>query len=452
MTSSIPPHTHNPSTWMIASLTAAAVIVLGAIFWPRGPSTKAPRPVTQLSLPAVNLPALNGQKPSVAVLSFAIDDRDQASLGNGIAEDLITDLAKVSGMVVIARPSSFAFKGRDLNPVQIGRELGARFVVSGKASKMWDGIRVAVNLDDVATGASIWTKHYEQNYGEMLGLLREIRLGVIDALGVSLTPSESVRLNRPTTNSVTAYESWLQGCERWNSVTRETHREAQDRFARSVEIDPGFARAMGRLARTYIYSIEQGWTESADRDVRRSVGLAQRAAELDPGQRDAGYVLSRVYLWHREHVKALAEMQRIVTMNPNFADGYVYIGEILIYAGRPRDAITYVDHATRINPQAPAAYPYVRGHAQYVMGQYREAAASLENALGRQPDSVSIRRMLVAAYGQLGWSDAAARELSQLRAFRSPISLRALRENMPYRDPLARERVLDGWRAAGVPE
>src|SRR5690349_19486368 len=145
-------------------------------------------------------------------------------------------------------------------------------------------------------------------------------------------------------------------------------------------------------------------------------------------------------------------MQQIVSINPNYADGYMHIGEILTYAGRPEEAIAYVEHATRINPQRPASYSYVPGHALLVMGQYRDAASALEEALKGQPDSVSARRMLIAAYGQTNEIAAARQVLAELRAAGATPGLKALRQSMPYRDIAMRDRVLDGLRAAGVPD
>jgi TolB-like protein len=391
-------------------------------------------------------------KPSVAVLPFnnMSGDSQQDYFSDGMTEDLITDLSKVSGLLVIARNSTFLYKGKPVNVSQVGRELGVRYLVEGSVRKSGERVRITAQLIDVATGSHIWAERYDRELKDIFDLQDDVRQKIVTALAVKLSPAESERLGRKQTSSVEAYDLFARGQELESRFTREDNLEARRMFLRAIEIDATFARAYGKLANTYTVEVDMGWSNTAEAMVH-GVIYGERAVTLDDALPEAHWTLSRAYLMYRQLPRAIAAIEKAVALNPSYADGLAYYALLLNYDDRPGAAQDRVRQAMLLNPQHPFWYFNIVGEIDYTSGRYTEAVDNLRRALERNPNWQPARRTLVAAYGQLGRKDDAQWELTEMETAGVFPSLSKVRQEA-YRAPRNLERLLDGLRKAGVPE
>ena len=402
---------------------------------------------------SVRWPALFASKPTIAVLPFITlsSDPGQSYFSDGLTEDLITDLSKVSGLLVIARNSSFAYRDKPADAERIGRELGAKYIVEGSIRRSGDQIRITAQLIDTNTGLHIWAERYDRELKEMFHLQDDILQAIVAAVAVKLLPSEIQRLARKPTNSIEAYDFWARGRELQTHMTVEENNLARQMFLHATAIDPSFARAYGQIANTYSVEVELGWNNSSvDEAIANSILYGQRAVALDEGLPEARWPLARAYAWNRQTERALAEIKQAVLLNPNYADGQAYYALLLTYEGRAREGLDHIEQGMRMNPQYPFWYRHNLGIVEFMLGRYNESASHFEEALERNPTWQPSRQMLIAAYGYLGRVDDAQWELEKLRVAHTASSLKEIRERAPYRNPADMSRLLDGWCKAGV--
>ncbi len=396
---------------------------------------------------------LDPAKPVVAVLPFSNLSGDPAQnyFSDGITEDLITDLSRISSLFVIARNSSFAYRNKAVGAAQIGRELGTRYIVEGSVRRSGGRVRINAQLTDASTGMEVWADRYDREIKDLFALQDEVRQKIVSALAVKLSPGESQRLARKQTENLEAYDFWSRGREALAHMTAEENVEARRMFLRAIEIDPGFARAYGGIANTYSIEVELGWARSSpDEAIANSLTYGQRAVSLDESLPEARWALARAYAWHRQPERALAEIEQAVRANPSYADGRAYYAILLAYNGRAREGLRNIEQAMRINPQYPFWYRHNLGVVEFMLGEYARAAGHLKEALERNPNWQPSRQILVAAYGHLGRVDDAQWEIRELRAAGSDMSLALIRERTPFRSSADLTRLLDGLRKAGV--
>ncbi len=393
--------------------------------------------------------------PTIAVLPFSNlgGDPRESYFSDGITEDLITDLSRMSGLAVIARNSSFAYRNKAVGAGQIGRELGARYIVEGSVQRSGGRLRINAQLIDASTGTEVWVERYDRDIGGLFAVQDEVRQKIVSALAVKLSPSESQRLARRQTASLQAYDFWARGRENLAHMTAEENLEARRMFLRAIAIDPNFARAYGGIANTYSIEVELGWGRSSPEEaIANGLTYGQRAVALDEGLPEARWALARAYAWRRQPERALAEIEHAVQLNPSYADGQAYYALLLAYDGRAREGLRNIEQAMRVNPQYPFWYRHNLGVIEFMLGQYASAAQYLEQALERNPNWQPSRQLLIAAYGHLGRVGDAQWEIGELRAAGSEVSLARIRERAPFRAPGDLARLLDGLRKAGVEE
>ncbi|MBI2310908.1 MAG: adenylate/guanylate cyclase domain-containing protein [Betaproteobacteria bacterium] len=429
----------------VAMVSAAVVFVGGLGFWGYQGRYATP-PAAERS--TANL------KPALAVLPFnnMSEDPKQEYFSDGITEDLITDLSKLSGLFVIARNSSFVYKGKPVNVPQVGKELGVRYVLEGSVRKAGKVVRITAQLIDAATGHHLWAERYDRDLTGVFDVQDDVRQKIVAALAVKLTAGEKEQWGRKPTNNPEAYDLWARGLEQQAAFNREGILEARRLFLRAVELDPAFARAYGQIANTYTTEWEMGWSGSPAELLETAVSFAQRAVALDDALPQAHWVLSRAYAQRKKYDEALAEIEKAVALNPNFADGHAYLAQVLVYGGRAEEALRHVEEAMRINPRAPYWYVYIQGHAQFMLGRYDAAVATLKLSLERNANYQATRRVLIAAYGQAGMKSEAEWEIAEYRVADPSATIGRLREISPIRDAKYLERYVEGLRKAGVPE
>ena len=399
--------------------------------------------------PALELP----DEPSIAVLPFTnmSGDPEQEYFSDGITEDLITDLSKVPGLFVIARNSSFTYKGRPLQVQQVALDLGVRYVLEGSVRKAGDRVRITAQLVDASDGHHLWAERYDRNLDDIFAVQDEVTAQIVAALELSLTESSRTRVEKIPTGSLQAYDYFLRGeSYRWN-VTKETNRRAREMYEQAIGLDPGYAQAYAALSWVYFINWEWQWAEDPDA-FDRSFELARRAVELDPSLPFAHAQLGWVYFFRNEHDRGIAELERALALDSNYAEAHANLAGLLGMAGRPAEAMRAAEKSMRLDPKHPGAYELHLAIAYHAMGQHEAAVGPLREALARSPDLSPAHRLLAVVYAELGREEEARAEVGEILRISPDASLDAFRRSLPYKDPEELERYIAALRKAGLPE
>jgi adenylate cyclase len=437
--------------WAALGIVAGLVVGAGALaiwnFYLR--PSPPPEKVSSDKIQTLELP----EKPSIAVLPFTnmSDDPEQEYFSDGITEDLITDLSKISGLFVIARNSVFIYKGKAVKIAEVGRELGVRYILEGSVRKADNRVRITAQLVDTTTEGHLWAERYDRDLKDIFALQDEVAQKIVAALAVKLTEDEQKRLVRKYTDNMEAYDALLQGLEYKNHYTKEANLKARQMFERAIDLDPEFALAYALLGLTHAQEWSLGWSQDPQ-SLEQAFELAQRAIALYDSLPLGHYVLGEVYLWRKQHEQAIAELEKAIALSPNDADGIAGLGDILNWAGRPEEAIGLVTEAMRLNPMYPAWYLWNLGHAYFLTGRYEEAIETLKRVLDRNPYFLPPHAYLAASYSELGRQEEARAEAAEVMKLSPQTSAEAWRQRLPYKDQAALDRLFDGLRKAGVKE
>jgi len=404
-------------------------------------------------------------KPSIAVLPFTnmSDDPQQEYFSDGISEDIITDLSKISGLIVIARNSSFTYKGKSVNAELIGKDLRVRYLLEGSVRKAGDQVRINAQLIDASNGQHLWAERYDGKFDDVFALQDKITHKIISALALKLTANEEKAVVDKGTDNLQAYDEFLKGWQGYRMLTKEGFAEAKIHLEKAVELDPDFARAYAALAVLYQKAIETaapglrlglGVTNHAELDaVRNKPQLLLKKAMKKPTALAHG-LMSQFYLNRYMHDEALAEIERAVAMDPNDSTLYVWMSNILYFMGKNSEAIESAKTGLRLDPNNPAAYLNQLAKAYLPDGNIQESLQLLERVIRLNPElsgSVALSQAMI--YGIQGRNEEArtAYEIF-LKSRMSPV--RGLKDIMPY-FPFADPKTLDSFAAAlikaGVP-
>jgi adenylate cyclase len=391
------------------------------------------------------------EKPSIAVLPFVnmSGDPEQEYFSDGITEDLITDLSKISGLFVIARNSTFMYKGKPVKVDQVGQELGVRYVLEGSVRKVGDRVRITAQLVDASTGGHLWAERYDRDLEDIFALQDEVAQKIVSALAVKLTDDEQERLERGYTDNLEAYDYFLRGLEYFNRLTKEGTDQARRLFERAIDLDPEFAAAYGHMSLTHWLEWSFGWTQDLQ-CLEKAFELAQKAAALDDSLPEAHRILGILCLWKKQHDQAIALTERAIALNANYADAIWQLGQVLSFAGKPEEAIDLVKRAMRLNPVYPVVYLWDLGHAYMLAGRYEEAIAALTRTLHRNPNFHPAHIYLAITYSELGRAKEAQAEAAEFARMSSPMSWEDWRQRLPYKDEGVIEHFFDVLRKAGV--
>lgn len=390
-------------------------------------------------------------KPSIAVLPFTnmSSDPEQEYFSDGITEDLITDLSKLSGLFVISRNSVFRYKGATVQPAQISQELGVRYILEGSIRKAANRLRITAQLIDATSGYHLWAERYDRDLQDIFALQDEVTKKIVAALEVTLTEGERERFGRPVTNNLEAYDYYLRGLEYRAFTTEETNAQAQQMLEKAIQLDPRFAAAYANLGWAYFERWVLGWSPDAA-TLDQAFAAAQQAIALDGVSADGHRLLGIIYLWKKQYDQAIAEVERGITLNPNDADGYAALADVLNWVGRPEEAIALVEKGMRLNPEYPSWYLWDLGHAYYLARRYQEAIATLKRLLIRSPNFMPAHAYLSTIYTELGRAEEAGPAGAEFLRLSPQLSLDELGQRLPYKDPAVLERVLSAARKAGL--
>jgi len=398
-------------------------------------------------------------KPSIAVLPFTnmSDDPKQEYFSDGITDDVITDLSKISGLFVIARNSTFTYKGKPVNVQQVAEDLGVRYVLEGSVRKAGETVRINAQLIDAITGHHLWADRYDGNLGDIFALQDRFTQKIVSALAVKLTGDDQSLLDRKDTASVAAYDAYLQGWEFMRRDTRDDLVKAVSSFKKAVELDPGFSRGHTALSLAYKHAMTTGW--DADLGWFDAGSLAQKHLEIAMKNPTplVHQEASGKYLFKRRYKEAITEAERALALNPNDPESQWAMGRALVFAGRSAEAMDYIKWAIRLNPNYPDRYVSYLGIAQYLQGQYQEALISLERArrLGSDEITPSGYVWLGAAYAQMGRDEEAAKILGyyfKIKHHYSGLGIEGVIPFWPLKDPKDLEHFADGLIKAGLPK
>jgi TolB-like protein len=397
--------------WLYAlPIVGVLAAVVGGLLWyqPWTPRVEAAR-VERMAFP---LP----DKPSIAVLPFdnLSGNAAQEYFSDGISEDIITDLSQLSNLIVIARNSSFSYKSQNVNFQEVGRDLGAKFVLEGSVRKAGNRVRISAHLVDTANGHHLWAERYDRKLDDIFSLQDEITQLIVSRLSVRLVEGEENRLIRRETDSFEAYDIFLQGQRHLNTFTPESFALARSALRDAIALDPEFARAYGAFAVTLAREILLGWSTSPTEALIRALDVAQSAVAIDPESPQVLWALGYVHLYRKEHLQAFEIVNRAIELAPNYADGYGLLANISNFTGQAANAVRYIEKGIELNPHYSWDYPYELGRAQYQLGDYEAAVANLSEALERNAFSSVPRLYLAASYIRLGRPDDAEWQVLQL--------------------------------------
>jgi TolB-like protein/Tfp pilus assembly protein PilF len=392
-------------------------------------------------------------RPAIAVLPFVnmSGDPEQEYFSDGISEDIITALSKLRWFFVIARNSSFVYKGKAVHLKQVAEELGVRYVVEGSVRKGGDRLRITAQLNDTATGGHVWAERYDRDLADVFAVQDEIAANIVAAIEPQLYAAESFRAQRKPPDSMDAWDLAMRGLSHYWRVTRQDNVVAQALLEKAIAIDPNYGQALGVLATSYMFTAHMGWADMASASkLAKSAALAAiRADAEDPWAHNA---LGHVYLFARRFDDSLAEFEAALRLNPNFALAQGFYGLSLSYSGRWQDADEAARRALRLSPRDPysAVYAGIVAYAQYLGRNYEEAIRRAREAIRQRSDFVGAHRVLTAAIGMAGHHEMAKAALQELRRAQPNISLAWIADHMPIKFDADREHYLEGFRRAGL--
>jgi len=397
--------------------------------------------------------------PSIAVLPFAnmSTDPEQEFFSDGISEDIITALSKISSLLVVARNSTFTYKGAAVDVKQVSREQGVRYVLEGSVRKAGNRVRVTAQLIDGTTGHHIWAERYDRDLEDIFAVQDEITREVVVALDVRLREGEQARVWSGGTKNVEAWECVRLGQDALNRVTAKDRIEARRLFDRALELDPNYPMAWFSLGRSYFHEAEHGTGHDtkADHDalLESAVAYATKAFELDPSCADAYASAGIIRLSMGEHDEAVAMSEKAIALAPNHAQNLAIAAAVLNKSGQPERSFELIKRAMRLCPIYPGWYLYVLANACRLLHRNESAVGVLQEAIRRNPENhPALYIGLASTLGELGQNEDAKRTAAVILRLEPDFSIQKYASRLAYRDPSELTRFEDGLRKAGLPE
>jgi TolB-like protein/Flp pilus assembly protein TadD len=412
----------------------------------------APSPTLKSAAAATKTDTSTANRPSIAVLPFVnmSGDPEQEYFADGISEEIITGLSKLRWLFVIARNSSFAYKGKAVDVKRVSRELGVRYVLEGSVRKGGNRVRITAQLIDAATGNHIWADRYDGELTDVFALQDEITRKAIAAIEPNLLEAEGIRSQHRSPEDLDAWDMVMQANSRFWRLTKHDSEAAIAILRKAVERHPDYAPAHSMLAFALLISRQVGWI-SMEPEVNEPAALAAHAVELDGKDPWAHLALGYVAVARRRTDEAVDEFQRALDLNPNFAAAHGYLGLALALDGRSDQAIAHGDQAIRMSPHDPqnAVFNVNLAAAHYLAGRYNEAIVYGRKAMQQRFGLTNGHRIYIASLAQAGQINEARAALAKLQELQPENSIAWIERNIPYTpEPMA--KFLDGMRKAGL--
>ena len=444
-----------PKRWRWASIAGIAVLVLlvGAVaiwnFYLRRPSVE-PASKERMAFP---LP----DKPSIAVLPFdnLSGDPEQEYIADGISENIIATLSKVSEIFVIARNSTFTYKGKPVKVRQVAEELGVRYVLEGSVQKSGDRLRVTAQLIDAINGHHLWSEKYDRKMRDFFDLQDEITKKIVVELRVEVGIGEQARIESKSTDNFEAWTNVAKGSKLFTKFNKEDNIRARALFEAAIKLDPGYAIAWAWLVRSHTVAAGQGWSESRAASLKLALELAQKALALDDKSPGVHHSLGSLYMGQRQLEKAINEFKIAISLDPNFRPGYAQLARSMYHMGEFEESITLMKKAMRLSPYYyPAWYLRVLGNAYFFTKRYDEAIAAYNQYIDRcrRGECATWRALseLARVNAELGKLEEARAYMAEALEINPKLSLAFYKRRNRFKDPAHLRRVLDALSKAGL--
>ncbi len=418
-----------------------------------GPVDRTAGPASTETELDVTAPAPPDQ-PSIAVLPFEnmSGDPGQQYFSDGITEDIITELSRYPDFLVIARQSTFRYRGKSINLRQVADDLGVRFILEGSLRRAGGRIRIVAQLIDGATEGHLWAERYDRELDDIFAVQDEIVAQIASALGDTIHADHLRRSRRKNPANLDAYDKCLQASALVWDPDRKLYAEARRLAEEAIALDPEFAQAHAIIAVIRLVSYTSRWSETSDKTLNAAYECARHAVALDDHNNLAHSMLGYCLIWQRQHDLGIASLQRAVTLNPNDANTRAQYTNALVFAGQSHEALRQMDIAMRLNPHYPGHYPHFQGRAFFTLHRYEEAEHVFAQAASRSPGWPMTHVMLAAVKVALGKMDAAQAELVEALKISPDLNLRHIPRAYPYRDDADTDHLIGLLRQAGLPE
>ena len=430
-----------------ALATALALAVGGGLWWQPWQSHEEPAAVEDMAFPL-------SDKPSVAVLPFAnlSDDPGQEYFADGMTEDLITDLSKISELFVIARNSSFAYKGQQVKVKQVAEELGVRYVLEGSVRRIGGQVRINTQLIDATTGGHVWAERYDGKFDDIFSVQDTIMAKVVEALELHLTDKEREQQDEgPKTDSLEAYDLVLQARKLQTRFDHKAAVKARDLLQRAIEIDPSYVEAHTLLGFFY-FDEWRVWGRNRNQNLASALDLGNTAVELDPSDPAPHVLLALVYQWRREFDKANPAADKALALEPKDAITLSNLGSMLGWAGRSKEAVKVLQEAIRLDPFHPPNYLERLAFAYAGLGEYERCIEATSRGIALDSNYVGLYVDAATCYAALGREEEAKAAAAEILRTKPRFTLKAFASYAPSTHEGDLEWKMEMLRKAGIPE
>ena len=391
-------------------------------------------------------------KPSIAVLPFdnMSEDPKHEYFADAVSENIITALSKIEKLFVIARNSTFTYKGKPVKVQKIAEDLGVRNVLEGSVQISEGRVRITAQLIDALNGKHLWAEKYDRLLEDLFALQDEITMKILIALQVELTEGVKSRVYAKTTTNLDAYLKFLKARKEYSkSFTKETNAQARQWYQEAVALDPQFSAAYAGLGWTHMYEARYGWSKSRSESMKYALELAQKAIDSDENHIIGCTLLSYIYRQKKQYDKSIAEMEKVINHEPNNASSYAQLAARLYVIGRGEEAIAAAKKAIRLNPIPEAYYFYILGNSHLVMAQYEEAISAYKNMLDRRSSSVALVPLTVC-YSILGREEEAQASAAEVLRLDPDFSVGHWAKTASFKDKEFIERYINALHKAGL--
>lgn len=409
-------------------------------------------PPSPLSPPPTDY--LQPEKPSIAVLAFdnMSGDAEQAYFSDGISEDIITDLSRLSELHVIARNSSFVYKNAAISVPDVAKALGVRYVLEGSVRKAGNRVRVTAQLIDAHDGGHVWANRFDRDLTDIFAVQDELTREIVDALKIQLTGRDQSRITGGRPVDVKAYELLLRGREQASAHTYLANAAGRSLAEAAIAIDPDYAAAHALVAFTHVLDYINDWSSDPEQSLATGHALAERAVAMAPDQPDCHCALSIACMWKKELDRAQNEAHLGLALAPNSVQLHMALAHALIFSGDPKAALAELDISMRLDPLYPEVLLQFLADAHFSLGVYETAILAIEARLIRNPQSETAFALLASCHGHLGHNDQSRQAWSRTLELNPNFSIDRRRRVLPFRNPEDFERRVDGLRKAGLVE
>jgi adenylate cyclase len=377
-------------------------------------------------------------------------DPEQEYFSDGMAEEIITALSKVPYLLVIARNSTFTYKGKTINIKQVGKELGAKYVLEGSVRKAGNRLRVTAQLIDAASGNHIWADRYDRDLKDIFELQDEITARILSELKLRIDFDLRTKVSIKYTDNLEAYLRWWQGSSHLSRLNKDDNALARKLFKEVVQLDPNWAVGYSHLGIVSIMDYMGGWCCSPDKCIEEAITYAKKANSLDNTNPDPYAILSYVMLVKKQYDEAIAEAEKAISVEPGFFYGYNSLGIALLYSGKPEKAFETFKKALSLNPKQNVWFQCNFGLALCHLGRYIEAIDLLKTAIRKMPFYILSHACLTASYILAGMKDEARKQAKEILRIDPNFSVDNFADRIPYKNQSDTDRILNALRKAGL--